>query len=66
MKYEFSEVDIDFLNRALMYVALSLDGNAPDNSDLSEMDKLHVLGNCYGIQQVLIQEILNDADKKTE
>lgn len=54
--------NMDYMLRALDYIVLSLDGNAPDNSDLSEIDKLHTLGNCYGIQQVLIQEILNEDD----
>ena len=57
--------EMDYILKALDYIALSLDGHAPDNSDLSEIDKLHVLSSCYYVQQMLMHEILND-DNQSE
>ena len=53
MQIKFSDSDIQFLRSATAYVALSLDGDAPDNSKLGVVDKLAVLGKCFYTLQML-------------
>lgn len=53
MKFELKDEDKLFLAKALNYVVLSLDGNATDNSALSDTEKLHIIGQCYYLQQML-------------
>ncbi len=52
MKIDLSEDDIKFIKNAFNYVVLSLDGNKIDNSDLNDIDKCRILGQCFYLMQM--------------
>lgn len=66
MKFELDENDVEFIKQSLNYVALSLDGDAPDNSDISDKDKIRCLGKCFYLMQILDNPIMDHQGKGVE
>jgi len=65
MKIKINKEQVELLRNAINYVVLSLDGNQVNNSKLSDLDKLHVLGNCYYIQQAF-NHVIEDEDAENK
>lgn len=66
MKFELSDDDIKFIKQSLNYVALSLDGDAPDNSNMSDKDKIRCLGECFYLMQIIDNPITDHQVKGVE
>lgn len=62
MKIELSDENVKLIIKALNYVVLSLDGEAIDNFEIDDKEKLNIMGQCYYIMQA-INHAANDKEE---
>ena len=58
---------IKFLQSAIEYIVLSVEGKTPNNTKLSDRDKVKLLNNCYVMDRILASDDgADEADSKKD